>query len=213
MHAGQIEPVCVPIRLKYRARCRGAAPVVAHKRRRVLPVAPLAQHTPRADRGASQHGKWQRMAQHFEFGFDTFGDITTDPDGQPPHPRPGHPQRHRGGRPRRRARRRRLWRRRASPRRISSVSAPEIVLAAIAGRTKRINLGSAVTVLCSDDPDPGVRAVLDAQCRLERPRRGDRRPRLVHRILSAVRLRSLAIRGAVRGKDSICSPRCCGPTP
>lgn len=33
-----------------------------------------------------------------------------------------------------------------------AVSAPEIVLAAIAGRTSRIRLGSAVTVLSSDDP-------------------------------------------------------------
>ncbi len=33
-----------------------------------------------------------------------------------------------------------------------AVSAPEIVLAAIAGRTTRIRLGSAVTVLSSDDP-------------------------------------------------------------
>jgi probable LLM family oxidoreductase len=33
-----------------------------------------------------------------------------------------------------------------------SVSSPEMVLAAIAGRTKRIRLGSAVTVLSSDDP-------------------------------------------------------------
>ena len=33
-----------------------------------------------------------------------------------------------------------------------AVSAPEIVLAAIAGRTKRIRLGSAVTVLSSDEP-------------------------------------------------------------
>jgi probable LLM family oxidoreductase len=33
-----------------------------------------------------------------------------------------------------------------------AISAPEIVLAAIAGRTKRIHLGSAVTVLSSDDP-------------------------------------------------------------
>jgi probable LLM family oxidoreductase len=33
-----------------------------------------------------------------------------------------------------------------------SVSAPEVVLAAIAGRTKRIHLGSAVTVLSTDDP-------------------------------------------------------------
>jgi probable LLM family oxidoreductase len=33
-----------------------------------------------------------------------------------------------------------------------AVSSPEVVLAAIAGRTKRIRLGSAVTVLGSDDP-------------------------------------------------------------
>jgi probable LLM family oxidoreductase len=33
-----------------------------------------------------------------------------------------------------------------------AVSAPEVVLAAIAGRTKRIHLGSAVTVLSTDDP-------------------------------------------------------------
>src|SRR5689334_5112784 len=33
-----------------------------------------------------------------------------------------------------------------------AVSAPEVVLAAIAGRTQRIRLGSAVTVLSSDDP-------------------------------------------------------------
>jgi len=33
-----------------------------------------------------------------------------------------------------------------------AVSAPEVVLAAIAGRTKNIRLGSAVTVLSSDDP-------------------------------------------------------------
>ena len=33
-----------------------------------------------------------------------------------------------------------------------AVSAPEVVLAAIASRTERIHLGSAVTVLSSDDP-------------------------------------------------------------
>src|SRR6202012_3681648 len=33
-----------------------------------------------------------------------------------------------------------------------AISAPETVLAAIAGQTKRIRLGSAVTVLSSDDP-------------------------------------------------------------
>ena len=33
-----------------------------------------------------------------------------------------------------------------------AISSPEIILAAIAGRTRRIRLGSAVTVLSSDDP-------------------------------------------------------------
>jgi probable LLM family oxidoreductase len=33
-----------------------------------------------------------------------------------------------------------------------AISSPEVVLAAVAGRTKRIRLGSAVTVLSSDDP-------------------------------------------------------------
>lgn len=33
-----------------------------------------------------------------------------------------------------------------------AISAPEVILAAIAGRTKRMKLGSAVTVLSSDDP-------------------------------------------------------------
>ena len=33
-----------------------------------------------------------------------------------------------------------------------AISAPEVVLAAIAARTRRIRLGSAVTVLSSDDP-------------------------------------------------------------
>ena len=91
------------------------------------------------------------MPQNFEFGLDTFGDVTIAPDGQMrshaqvirdvidegvladelgidafgvgEHHRPDFP-----------------------------VSAPEVVLAAIAGRTKRIELGSAVTVLSSDDP-------------------------------------------------------------
>jgi probable LLM family oxidoreductase len=91
------------------------------------------------------------MAQHFEFGLDTFGDITSGPDGKllshaqvirnvvdeavladelgvdafgvGEHHRPDF-----------------------------AVSAPEVVLGAIAGRTKRIRLGSAVTVLSSDDP-------------------------------------------------------------
>jgi probable LLM family oxidoreductase len=91
------------------------------------------------------------MAQTFEFGLDTFGDITKGIDGTllshaqvvrdvieeaaladalgvdafgvGEHHRPDF-----------------------------AVSAPEVVLAAIASRTKRIKLGSAVTVLSSDDP-------------------------------------------------------------
>ncbi len=91
------------------------------------------------------------MTHNFEFGLDTFGDITTGSGGQllshaqvlrnvvdegvladevgvdafgvGEHHRPDF-----------------------------AVSAPEVVLAAIASRTKRIRLGSAVTVLSSDDP-------------------------------------------------------------
>ena len=91
------------------------------------------------------------MNQHLELGLDTFGDVTVDTDGR----RLSEPQvirnvveeavladavgidfigvgeHHRDD---------------------FAVSAPEVVLAAIAGRTERIRLGSAVTVLSSDDP-------------------------------------------------------------
>jgi probable LLM family oxidoreductase len=91
------------------------------------------------------------MAQQFEFGLDTFGDVTDGPGGRllpqaqvirdvieqasiadelgidafgvGEHHRPDF-----------------------------AVSAPEVVLAAIATRTRRIRLGSAVTVLSTDDP-------------------------------------------------------------
>ena len=91
------------------------------------------------------------MSQQIELGLDTFGDITAGPDGTPrshaqvirdvieqgvladqvgvdafgvgEHHRPDF-----------------------------AVSSPDMVLATIAGRTKRIWLGSAVTVLSSDDP-------------------------------------------------------------
>lgn len=91
------------------------------------------------------------MAQQVEFGLDTFGDVTLGPDGEPlPHAQVlrnlvdqavladqlgldffgvGEHHRHE-----------------------FAVSAPEVVLAAIASRTERIHLGSAVTVLSSDDP-------------------------------------------------------------
>src|SRR5215468_7757212 len=89
--------------------------------------------------------------EDLQFGLDTFGDVTVDADGQSlsqaevirhvvdeavladslgvdaigvgEHHRPDF-----------------------------AVSAPEIVLAAIAGQTERIRLGTAVTVLSSDDP-------------------------------------------------------------
>ena len=86
-----------------------------------------------------------------ELGLDTFGDVTGDPNGQPlPQARVvrdvvdeavladqvgvdfiGLGEHHRPD---------------------FAISAPDVVLAAIAGRTKRIRLGSAVTVLSSDDP-------------------------------------------------------------
>ncbi|MCR6727465.1 LLM class flavin-dependent oxidoreductase [Agrobacterium fabrum] len=91
------------------------------------------------------------MTQPLEFGLDTFGDVTTGSDGdllaQPQVIRNvveeavladrhgidffGVGEHHRKD---------------------FAVSAPEMVLAAIAARTSRIRLGSAVTVLSSDDP-------------------------------------------------------------
>jgi probable LLM family oxidoreductase len=91
------------------------------------------------------------MAQQLELGLDTFGDITAGPDGSLlPHAQVirnvideavfadtlgidfiGVGEHHRAD---------------------FAVSAPDVVLAAIAGRTQRIRLGSSVTVLSSDDP-------------------------------------------------------------
>ena len=70
-----------------------------------------------------------------------------------------------------------------------AVSAPAVVLAAAAERTKRIRLTSAVNVLSSDDPVRVFQAVRDARPALRRPRRDHGRPRLVHRVLPALRLR------------------------
>lgn len=91
------------------------------------------------------------MPELLEFGLDTFGDVTVGPDGRPIHQARvlrdvvdeavlaeavgldafGVGEHHRAD---------------------FAVSAPEVVLAAIAGRTERILLGSAVTVLSTDDP-------------------------------------------------------------
>src|SRR5262245_11368298 len=91
------------------------------------------------------------MAERLELGLDTFGDITNDADGKALSAAQvlrnlveeavladdlgidfiGVGEHHRAD---------------------FSVSAPEVVLAAIASRTKRIHLGTAVTVLSTDDP-------------------------------------------------------------
>ena len=91
------------------------------------------------------------MNRNLELGLDTFGDVTQALDGTPLH----HAQvlRH-------------VVAEAELAERVGldffgvgehhrddfAVSAPEVVLAAIASRTKRIRLGSAVTVLSSDDP-------------------------------------------------------------
>lgn len=91
------------------------------------------------------------MTSQLELGINTFGDVTTDSDGSPlPYAQVlrnlieqgvladrvgldflGVGEHHRED---------------------FAVSAPEVVLAAIAARTERIHLGTAVTVLSSDDP-------------------------------------------------------------
>src|SRR4051812_35580981 len=92
-----------------------------------------------------------QMADAFSFGLDTFGDVTQSADGALlPHARVlrdvveeacladalgldafGVGKHHRAD---------------------FAISAPEVVLAAIAAKTQRILLGSAVTVLSTDDP-------------------------------------------------------------
>jgi probable LLM family oxidoreductase len=91
------------------------------------------------------------MTDTIELGLDTFGDITDGADGRPLHAAQvirnlveeaaladevgvdfiGVGEHHRAD---------------------FAISSPEVVLAAIASRTRRIRLGSAVTVLSSDDP-------------------------------------------------------------
>lgn len=91
------------------------------------------------------------MPNPIELGLDTFGDVTDGPDGKPQQPAQvirdlveegvladeagvdflGVGEHHRAD---------------------FAIASPEMVLAAIAARTKRIRLGSAVTVLSSDDP-------------------------------------------------------------
>ena len=107
--------------------------------------------TGRGDGGGGGTDISPRMSQTIELGLDTFGDVTDGPDGKPLHAAQvirnlveqavladavgvdfiGVGEHHRAD---------------------FAVSSPEMVLAAIAARTTRIRLGSAVTVLSSDDP-------------------------------------------------------------
>ncbi len=91
------------------------------------------------------------MSERFELGLDTFGDVTIDRDGQP-------------------LSQAQVLRHVIEEgvladqvgldffavgehhRKDFAISAPEVMLAAIAARTTRIHLGSAVTVLSTDDP-------------------------------------------------------------
>jgi probable LLM family oxidoreductase len=101
--------------------------------------------------GAVQSSHYDRMMDDVELGLDTFGDLTLDDAGQPlAHAQVlrhvveqavladqvglaffGVGEHHR---------------------RDFAISAPEVLLAAIAGRTSHIHLGSSVTVLSTDDP-------------------------------------------------------------
>lgn len=90
-------------------------------------------------------------SQAFEFGVDTFGDVTRDPSGQP----------HSQARVLRDVVEQAVIAEQAGldcfgvgehHRDDFAISAPEVMLAAIASRTSRMWLGSAVTVLSTDDP-------------------------------------------------------------
>ncbi len=67
-----------------------------------------------------------------------------------------------------------------------AASAPAIVLAAGAARTKNIRLTSAVTVLSSDDPGARLSEFFHAGFDLQGPRRNHGGQGIVHRVLSAV---------------------------
>ena len=79
-----------------------------------------------------------------------------------------------------------------------AASAPAVVLAAAAARTDRIRLTSAVTVLSLRRPRAGLPGLRHPRPAVLRPRRGHRRPRLVRRVVPAVRLRPGPLRRAVR---------------
>ena len=116
------------------------------------PSSSSSSHSSPTSPGAAQVAPAARIAPgQVAFGLDTFGDTTVDRDGRPVHQAQvlrdvveqgvladqvgvdafGIGEHHRPD---------------------FAVSAPDVVLAGLATRTQRITLGSAVTVLSSDDP-------------------------------------------------------------
>jgi probable LLM family oxidoreductase len=91
------------------------------------------------------------MSQSYEFGLDTFGDVTLDAEGKP----------HSHAHTLRDVIDEAVLAEKVGVEALGvgehhrldfSISAPEVLLAAIAGKTTRLVLGSAVTVLSTDDP-------------------------------------------------------------
>ena len=133
------------------------------------------------------------------FGIDTFGDVTRGPDGAPtPQAQVirdvveeavladqvgldavGIGEHHRGD---------------------FAVSAPDLLLAAIAARTSAHLARLRGHGAQLRRPRARVPAVRDARRHLRRPRRDHARPRLVHRVVPAVRLRPLPVRDALHGE-------------
>jgi hypothetical protein len=79
-------------------------------------------------------------------------------------------------------------------------SAPTIILAAAAARTKRIRLASAVTVLSAADPVRVFQEFATLDLISQGPGRDRGRTRIVHRSLPAVRAGLEGLRLALRGK-------------
>ena len=89
-----------------------------------------------------------------------------------------------------------------------AVSAPDVVLAAIAGQTRTHPAGIRRHRAELGRPRARLRALLDARRRLGRPRRGDPRARLLHRVVPALRLRPRRLRAAVRGEAGAVRASC-----
>ena len=82
-----------------------------------------------------------------------------------------------------------------------AISSPSTVIAAALAQTSRITVGSAVTVLSTEDPVRVYQQFATMDLLSAGPRRAARRPRLVHRVLPAVRGVARRLRRALRRED------------